>query len=39
MAGLKVIPVKTHTDGTLDLQDLKSKAGKHRDQLAAFMVG
>ena len=29
MAGLKVVPVKTHTDGNLDLEDLKKKAEKH----------
>jgi len=38
MAGLKVVPVKTHADGTLDLQDLKEKAEKHKQNLAAFMV-
>lgn len=38
MAGLKVIPVKTHPDGNLDLEDLKAKAEKHKDQLAAFMI-
>lgn len=38
MAGLKVIPVKTHPDGNLDLEDLKAKAEKHKDHLAAFMV-
>lgn len=39
MAGLKVVPVKTHVDGNLDLADLKAKAEKHKDNLAAFMVG
>lgn len=39
MAGLKVVPVKTHADGNLDLADLKAKAEKHKDNLAAFMVG
>ncbi len=39
MAGLKVVPVKTHADGNLDLEDLRSKAEKHKDNLAAFMVG
>lgn len=39
MAGLKVIPVKTHVDGNLDLADLKAKAEKYKDNLAAFMVG
>ncbi|PFH49697.1 hypothetical protein AMATHDRAFT_76072 [Amanita thiersii Skay4041] len=38
MAGLKVVPVKVHTDGTLDLEDLKAKAEKHKDKLAAFMI-
>ncbi|OCH94680.1 glycine dehydrogenase [Obba rivulosa] len=38
MAGLKVVPVKTHSDGNLDLEDLKAKAEKHKDKLAAFMI-
>ena len=38
MAGLKVVPVKTHADGNLDLEDLRMKAEKHKDNLAAFMV-
>jgi glycine dehydrogenase len=38
MAGLKVVPVKTHIDGNLDLEDLKAKAETHKDKLAAFMV-
>ncbi|KAI0361421.1 glycine dehydrogenase [Trametes cingulata] len=38
MAGLKVVPVKTHADGNLDLEDLKAKAEKHKDKLAAFMI-
>ncbi|KAF8591955.1 glycine dehydrogenase [Ramaria rubella] len=38
MAGLKVVSVGVHDDGTLDLQDLKSKALKHSDNLAAFMI-
>jgi glycine dehydrogenase len=39
MAGLKVVAVKSLPDGSLDLQDLRSKAEKHKDNLAAFMVG
>jgi len=39
MAGLKVVAVKVHPDGNLDLVDLKAKAEKHKDNLAAFMVG
>lgn len=38
MAGLKVVAVKVNSDGTLDLHDLKAKAEKHKDNLAAFMV-
>lgn len=38
MAGLKVVPVKVHPDGNLDLEDLRTKAEKHRDNLAAFMA-
>ncbi|KAM0753184.1 glycine dehydrogenase [Meredithblackwellia eburnea MCA 4105] len=38
MAGMKVIPVKVHSTGFLDLQDLKEKAEKYKDVLAAFMV-
>ena len=38
MAGLKVVAVKTHLDGNLDLEDLKSKAEDHKDNLAAFMA-
>ncbi|KAI0778368.1 glycine dehydrogenase [Trametes elegans] len=38
MAGLKVVPVKTHADGNLDLEDLRAKAEKHKDKLAAFMI-
>ncbi|THH13584.1 hypothetical protein EW146_g6657 [Bondarzewia mesenterica] len=37
MAGLKVVPIKTLPDGSLDLVDLKAKAEKHKDNLAAFM--
>ena len=38
MAGFKVVPIKALEDGSLDLLDLKEKAEKHKDQLAAFMV-
>lgn len=38
MAGMKVVAVKTLQDGSLDLEDLRTKATKHKDQLAAFMV-
>ncbi|KAF8506761.1 glycine dehydrogenase [Russula emetica] len=38
MAGLKVVPVKSLQDGSLDLADLKEKAEKHKDNLAALMI-
>ncbi|KAH9486508.1 Putative glycine dehydrogenase (decarboxylating), mitochondrial [Psilocybe cubensis] len=38
MAGLKVVAVKVHADGNLDLEDLQTKAEKHKDKLAAFMI-
>ncbi|KAJ6575296.1 glycine dehydrogenase-like protein [Mycena capillaripes] len=38
MAGLKVVSVKVLADGNLDLVDLKAKAEKHKDKLAAFMI-
>lgn len=38
MAGLKVVCVKAATDGSLDIDDLRMKAEKYKDSLAAFMV-
>lgn len=38
MIGYKVVPIKALDDGSLDLKDLKEKADKHKDNLAAFMV-
>ena len=38
MAGMKVVPVKTRADGTIDLDDLRAKAAQHADALAALMV-
>ena len=38
MAGLKVVPVKSLPDGSLDLADLRTKAEQHKDNLGAFMV-
>jgi len=38
MAGLKVVPVKSLPDGSLDIVDLRTKAMQHKDNLAAFMV-
>jgi glycine dehydrogenase len=38
MAGMKVVAVEVHADGNLNLEDLRMKAEKHKDNLAAFMV-
>jgi len=38
MAGMKVVVVKTDPLGNIDLEDLKLKAEKHRDNLAAAMI-
>jgi glycine dehydrogenase len=38
MAGLKVVVVACDADGNVDLSDLRAKAHKHRDELAALMV-
>jgi glycine dehydrogenase len=38
MCGMKVVPVKCDRDGNIDLEDLKDKAEKHRQNLSALMV-
>jgi len=38
MAGMRVIVVKTLTDGDVDVEDLQAKIDQHRDQLAVLMV-
>ncbi|MDX1514480.1 MAG: aminomethyl-transferring glycine dehydrogenase, partial [Gammaproteobacteria bacterium] len=38
MAGLEVVVVACDRDGNVDVDDLKEKAGKHADNLAALMV-
>ena len=38
MAGLKVVVVACDTAGNVDLTDLRARALKHRDELAALMV-
>ena len=39
MAGMKVVVVKTvDGDGSIDLDDLRAKVEKHRDELAVIMV-
>jgi glycine dehydrogenase len=38
MAGMKVVVVKCDEHGNIDMEDLRKKAGEHRDHLAAIMV-
>lgn len=38
MCGLKVVPVNCLKDGSLDLVDLKQKAEKYKETLAAIMI-
>ena len=38
MAGMKVVPIACDEDGNIDVADLKAKAEKHADNLAAIMV-
>jgi len=38
MAGMKVVVVKCDERGNIDLEDLKAKAEKHTNELAALMV-
>ena len=38
MAGMKVVAIKSRPDGAIDLDDLRAKAEKHADTLAALMV-
>jgi glycine dehydrogenase len=38
MAGMRVVVVKAHDDGTVDLDDLAKHADTHADRLAAIMV-
>lgn len=38
MAGMKVIGVRCDDNGNIDVEDLRKKAEKHKDDLAALMV-
>ncbi len=38
MAGMKVVVVRTDESGNIDISDLREKATKHKDDLAALMV-
>ncbi|MFJ6573573.1 aminomethyl-transferring glycine dehydrogenase [Streptomyces sp. NPDC091292] len=38
MAGMKVVVVKTADDGEIDVDDLRAKIERHRDELAVLMI-
>ena len=38
MAGMQVVAVKSDARGNIDLEDLRAKAAKHRETLAALMI-
>ncbi|MGW2182758.1 aminomethyl-transferring glycine dehydrogenase [Streptomyces sp. NPDC001732] len=38
MAGMKVVVVKTADDGEVDIEDLRAKIEKHREELAVLMI-
>ncbi|MGO1752237.1 MAG: aminomethyl-transferring glycine dehydrogenase [Psychroflexus sp.] len=38
MAGMKVVVVKANENGNIDVDDLRAKAEKHKENLAALMV-
>lgn len=38
MAGMRVEPVKVRQDGTIDVEDLQSKAEKFKNRLSCFMI-
>lgn len=38
LAGMRVVVVACHTNGDVDLEDLRVKVGEHRDRLSALMI-
>jgi glycine dehydrogenase len=38
MAGMRVVVVRTDTEGNIDLENLRAKADEHRERLGALMV-
>src|SRR4030095_12643170 len=38
MAGMRVVVVATANDGNVDVDDLRKKAGQHRERLACLMI-
>lgn len=38
LAGMRVVVVACHTNGDVDLDDLRAKVGEHRDRLSTLMI-
>jgi len=38
MAGMKVVPIKTCSDGTIDMDDVRAKIDQHKNNVACLMV-
>ena len=38
MAGMKVVPIKTSNDGTIDMEDVKGKIEQFKDSIACLMI-
>jgi len=38
MAGMQVVPIKSASDGTIDLEDFKAKVELHKEKLACLMI-
>eukprot|EP00123_Amoebidium_parasiticum_P015731 comp23122_c1_seq1/m.37252 comp23122_c1_seq1/g.37252 ORF comp23122_c1_seq1/g.37252 comp23122_c1_seq1/m.37252 type:complete len:993 (-) comp23122_c1_seq1:469-3447(-) len=38
MCGMDVVPIKTDSNGNVDMEDLKRQTDKHADKLAAIMI-
>ncbi|OBJ00489.1 glycine dehydrogenase (aminomethyl-transferring) [Mycobacterium sp. 1482292.6] len=38
LAGMRVVVVACHTNGDVDLEDLRAKVGEHRDRLSTLMI-
>merc|ERR1719357_838130 len=38
MAGMKVVPIKTASDGTVDMEDIRAKVIAHKEDLACLMI-
>jgi len=38
MAGMKVVPIKTASDGSVDMEDIRAKVVAHKEDLACLMI-